>query len=134
VPTSAEPLSHKTQLAGAALGSGALSVLDPVTGAINVSKAALTNPLIRQGLQTNPMAGRALQQIDKTFVKNPITQAYHQSQAGHKIHPLGQAVRTFGLNAATAEAAATANRLGHAAKPITTMTDMIPNGLLRGAR
>lgn len=103
---------HHANLAGGLLGSAALSVADPWTGALNASKMLSGNEAGRKFISKLPLGEKALKTVDKIVVKNPVESAYRQGLSNKKPSRVRDFFNRYGLNAVTAEAEHTANHVG----------------------
>ena len=101
------------ELAGNAVGSAGLSVVDPITGAMNASKALITNPISRKALQKSPALSKALEKTDRKFFADPLQDAHDLGARGRRPSGVQNAVSIYGLNALTGQVANTANIAGN---------------------
>lgn len=111
-------LRPKSSLAGGLLGSAATGAIDPATGVLNAGKVTISNPASRGLISQHPLGQKALAASDNKLFTQPIQAAGQAGLEGKRTSPLLQHARSLGLNAVTAEAENTANRLGVAANPL----------------
>lgn len=125
LPTKVAPATG-TQLAGSAVGSTALGMVDPITGAMNLGKYVMSNPKSRSLLQKTPGLRQALQKSEDVMVKNPVNKAFQKGQQGKDLGKGYKFIRREVVNPLVASAEGTAQAVGGLSKaiPSSPVADM----------
>lgn len=114
--TNAPNLHPKAELAGSAVGSGLLGIVDPVTAGMNAAKYITTHTEGRNLLSRSPRLKSWLDKADEFLVKKPLARAQSKGEQGQSLSKAYQAVNKYVFNPVVASAENTANRLGFLAK------------------
>jgi hypothetical protein len=106
---------HGYEYAGNIAGAAPLAIADPITAGMNAFKATTTNKKVRELAKKVPVFKKGLDTVDKTFVTNPVSNAFLSGQRQEKPNKFKEGFATYVINPVTGSAQTSARMFGQAA-------------------
>lgn len=93
---------------GMGLGAAAMTAADPITGAINAAKVAVTSPKVAQ----NKYVGGVIKKVNEKLFVDPTKSSFGKGMAGQKENPVKVAIKKNVVNPIAGHLSGTSNALG----------------------